>query len=98
MHPALARDLLQASELCQWIGVIVDAQVVERIVLPVVDQQRRRLPASLVAAGGLARPHRRNETPGERHRPLRLVDAGRLGKDRGPASMLPATENEPCSW
>ena len=50
MHPAFARHLLQPRQLGQGIGVIVDAQVVERVVLAVVDQQRRRLLAALVAA------------------------------------------------
>src|SRR5258707_3688361 len=43
MHPALARDFLQAFKLAQRVGMVIDAQVVERVVLAVVDQQRCRL-------------------------------------------------------
>ena len=54
MHPALARHLLQAGELGEGIGMVVDAQVVEGVILAVVDQQRGGLLAALVAAGRLA--------------------------------------------
>jgi hypothetical protein len=41
MHPALAADLFQPFKFGERIGVVVDAQIVEGIVLAVVDQQAR---------------------------------------------------------
>ena len=88
MHPALAGHLLQARQLGQRIGVVVDAQVVERIVLAVVDQQRRRLRAALVAAGRLAGPHGRQQAPREGQRALGLVGADRLGQHGRPGQHV----------
>ena len=54
MHPTLAAHLFEAFELGKRIGVVIDAQIERRPFLLAVDQQRRRLPAALVAAGGFA--------------------------------------------
>ena len=61
MHPALAADLFQPFELGERIGVVVDAQVEIGPFLLAVDQQRGRLLAALVAAGGFAGLHRRDQ-------------------------------------
>jgi hypothetical protein len=37
MHPAPAGDLLQPRNLGERVGVVVDAQIVEGVVLAVVD-------------------------------------------------------------
>ena len=58
------RSLLTRSsrvELGEWIGMIVDAQIERGPFLAAIDQQRRRLLAALVAAGSLARAHRRDQ-------------------------------------
>ena len=57
MHPALAADRLQARQFGERVAVIVDAQVEIGPFLFAMDQQRRRLPAALVAASGFARLH-----------------------------------------
>jgi hypothetical protein len=66
MHPALAAHLFEAFEFGQRIGVIVDAQIERRPFLVAVNQNCRRLPAALVAAGGLAGAHRRDQALRER--------------------------------
>ncbi len=63
---ALEALFVQAAQLDDRLGVIVDAQVEARIVLVGMDAQRRGLLAALVAAGGLARGHRREQALGER--------------------------------
>ena len=63
---ALQALRVQAPQLGDRLGVIVDAQVEARIVLGGVDAQRRRLLAALVAAGRLAGGQRREEPLGER--------------------------------
>src|SRR6266852_1397832 len=62
MHPSLAADLLEASELGQRIGVVIDAQIERRPFLLAMDQKRRRLLAALVTAGGFACSHRHDQT------------------------------------
>jgi hypothetical protein len=66
MHPALAAHLFEAFELGKRIGVVVDAQIERRPFLLAVDHKRRRLLAALVAAGGFARSHRRDQPLRER--------------------------------
>ena len=73
MQPALARNLFQSSQLRQGLGVVVYAQVVKGIVLPVMYQQGRRLPTALVAAGRLARLHGGDQAPGKRRLRVGLV-------------------------
>ena len=63
---ALEALLVEAPQLGERLGVIVDAEVEERIVLGRVDQQRRGLLAALVAARRLARLERREQPLGER--------------------------------
>ena len=58
---ALEALLVQAAQLAERLGVVVDAQVEARVVLVAVDAQRRRLLAALVAAGALAGLHRRDQ-------------------------------------
>ena len=48
-----------------------------------MDQQRRRLLAALVATGGLARLHRRDEPPRERQGGLGLEGADRVSENGG---------------
>ena len=76
---ALEALLVEAAQLGDRLGVVVDAQVEERIVLGRVDEERRRLLAALVAARGLARVERREQPLGERQRGVRLVRRGGLG-------------------
>ena len=73
MHPALAADLFQPFEFGQRIGMVVDAQVEIGPFLLALDHQRRRLLAALVAAGGFAGLHRRDQ-------PLRKRQGGVGGK------------------
>ena len=61
MHPALAADLFQPLEFGKRIGMVVDAQIEIGPFLLAMDQQRRRLLAALVAAGGFAGLHRRDQ-------------------------------------
>ena len=91
MQPALARNLLQSYQLRQGLGVVVHAQVVKGIVLPVMDQQGRRLLAALVATGRLARLHGGDQAPGKRQLGVGLVTVDGLPNTAGPASILPAT-------
>ena len=74
---ALEALFVQAAQLGERLGVIVDAQVEERILLGRVDQQRRRLLAALVAAGRLARLQRGQQPLGERQRRRALVSRAR---------------------
>ena len=73
--------------------VVVDAQVELGPFLLVVDQQRRRLLAALVAAGRLARPHGRDQAlrEGQVLRSRRKSCAV-SSSTAAPASMLPAIE------
>ena len=66
MHPAFAADLFQPRQFAQRIGMVVDAQIELGPFLVAMDQQRRRLLAALVAAGGLAGMHRRDQPLRER--------------------------------
>ncbi len=54
MRPALTAHGLEPLELLQGLGVVVDTQVELGIVLVAVDQERRRLLATLVATGRFA--------------------------------------------
>src|SRR5688500_10117671 len=51
---ALVRLVVQAPQLREWIGVVVDSEIQLRVVFRGADQERRGLLAALVAAGGLA--------------------------------------------
>jgi hypothetical protein len=62
--------------------MVIDAQVVERVVLAVVHQQRCRLAPTLVTAGRLPGPHRRDQAPRERQGRLHLVRTDGLREDR----------------
>ena len=73
VHPGLAGDLLQPRDFGQRVGVVVGAQVEQRIVLLVVHEERRRLAPARVAAGGLAGLHGRDQPAGERQVGLGLV-------------------------
>ncbi len=71
---------VQAAQLGDRFGVIVDAQIEERILLGGDDEQRGRLLAALVAARGLAGGERRQQALGERQPRARVVDARRFGE------------------
>jgi hypothetical protein len=75
MHPVLATEPLEAGELGERIDVVVDAQVELRPWIVAVDHERCRLPAALVAAGGLTRLHRGDQPDGKRQ-----VGVGRIGR------------------
>ena len=72
--------------------MVVDAQVERRPFLLAVDQQRGGLLAALVAAGGLARPHRGDQAAREGQAVIGDIGLRGLVEHVGPASMLPATE------
>jgi hypothetical protein len=90
MHPALAADLLEAFQLGEGIGVVVDAQVEVGPLFLAMDQQRRRLLAPLVAAGRFARFMLRS---GARKRQFFVRGLAALSITCAPASMLPAMES-----
>ena len=95
------RSRLTAFQPLQFgkrIGVVVDAQVELGPFLLAVDQQRGRLLAALVAAGGFAGLHRRDQAPREGQRCV-VAAVGRAvsASTAAPASMLPATE-KPSPW
>ena len=71
-----ACQLLEASELGERIGVIVDPDVEQRPVLIAVDEQRRRLLPTLVAAGLLGCLHGRHQPLRQRQLASRLVGRG----------------------
>ena len=92
MHPVFAADLFEAGEFGERIGVVVDPQVERRPLVFAVNQKRGRLLAALVAAGGFAGSHRRDQALRERQ--VLLGDKRRAvsSSTRAPASMLPAIE------
>src|SRR5258708_33517155 len=90
MHPALAAHLFEAFELSKRIGVVIDAQIERRPFLVAVDQKRRRLPAALVAAGGLARLHRGDQPLREWQLFVRRVGFCGVVQHPPPANPLPA--------
>ena len=59
---------VEAPKLGDGLGVVVDAKVERGVALRRVDDERRRLLAALVAAGGLAGRHRVEEAQRERLR------------------------------
>src|SRR3954471_10432127 len=59
---ALEAYLIEPAQLDERLGVVVDADVEKGIVLGRGHEQRRRLLAALVAAGGVARRERGDET------------------------------------
>ena len=67
---------VEAAQLEQRLGVVVDAEVELGMVLVAVDAQGRRLLAALVAAGRFARGHRRKQALGQRQRRALPVGAG----------------------
>ena len=99
MHPALAADRFEPLELGKRIGMVVDAQVEVGPFLLAVDQKRRRLLAALVAAGGFAGLHRRDQALCERqrlrwrHRPSRC----RRARRRRPACCRRSRSRRPAT-
>ena len=71
-HPALPAYAFKPLEFGERFGVIVNAQVEIGPVFLAINQQRGRLLAALVAAGGFARPHRRDQPARKRQ--------GRIGE------------------
>ncbi len=78
MHVALATDPFQPRELGERLRVIVDPQIEIGPIFFAVDEDRRRLPAALVAAGRLARLERRDQPA--RKRQGSVVAIGRGGR------------------
>src|SRR5437660_8038266 len=74
---ALVRLFVQAPQLGERLGVVVDPQVELRIVFARMDDERRGLLAALVAACGFARDERRDQALGKGTR------AGLLIRSRG---------------
>jgi hypothetical protein len=54
VHVAFAADRFEARQLADRVGMVVDPDVDQRVLLLVVDQQCGGLLAALVAAGPLA--------------------------------------------
>src|SRR5687767_1309379 len=75
---ALVRLFVQALQLGQRRGVVIDAQIELGVVLGRAEQERRRLLAALVAAGGLAGLQRGEQPLRERQVGGLLVDARRF--------------------
>ncbi len=99
MHPALPADALEPLQLGKGIGMIIDAQIERGPFFTLVDQQRRRLLSALVAAGGLARAHRRDQALGERQRRVSVIGLRGLFQHLRAGSMLPAMEEpSPATW
>ena len=95
-RPLLAPQPEQAAQLGQRVGVVVDADVEVGEILGGGQQHGGRLLAAPVAAGGLARLHRRHQALGQLQVGARLRTCRRWRRPpRRPASMLPATET--CS-
>src|SRR5512143_2577968 len=63
---ALEALAVEAAQREERLGMVVDAQRQERVVLGRDDQQRRGLLAALVAAGGVARVERGEPALGDR--------------------------------
>ena len=79
----LAAHLFEAREFGKRIGVVVDAQIELRPLVVAVDQERRRLLAALVAAGGLAGSHRRDQPLREWQVFARDIARGRIVQHPG---------------
>ena len=100
VHPALAAHRFEALKLGERIGVIVDAKVEIGPFLLAVDQQRRRLLAALVAAGGLAGLQRGDQAARKRQRGVRRVGLrGLVRSPRAPPACCrrPRTPRPPSS-
>src|SRR4051812_14531153 len=70
---ALVCLLVQPAQLREGIGVVVDAQAQLRIRLRRMDEERRRLLASLVSAGRLAGVQCAHQSLGERQRGISQI-------------------------
>ena len=67
MQIPLPRDIQKARQLCQRVSVVVDPQIKERMLLPAVDQQTRRLPPAFVPACAFTGLHRVQQPFCHRH-------------------------------
>ena len=74
---ALQADLVKPLQFSDGFGVVVDPQVELQMVLVGLDAQRGGLLAALVAAGGFARGHRRQQALGQRQARGSKIGVGR---------------------
>ena len=96
MHEALAADSLEARSSASgsaWSSTRRSSAGYSSVV---IDLERRRLLAALVAAGRFARLQRGDQALARTAAPCGRVGTRGLGEHRPPASMLPATEKP--SW
>ena len=96
-------DRPEPCELRHRLGMVVDPQVDPAVVAAAVaaarpnDEQRRRLPATPVAAGGIARGQRRDEPVRQRARAPRGTPPASRRRPRGRPGCCPGPPRRPRS-